>query len=68
MVGITDKQWERLNMILENPHREAVNVIELRLAEHPITEIWYWQIVAKHDDKPNSINQLLTEDGDVELF
>ena len=68
MVGITEKQWERLNMILENPHREAVNVIELRLAENPTSETEYWQIVAKHDDTPNSINRLLTEDGNVELF
>ena len=29
MIGITQQQWERLNMILENPHREAVNGITI---------------------------------------
>jgi hypothetical protein len=31
---ITIKQWERLNMILENPRREGVSTIILQLDEH----------------------------------
>ena len=67
MIGITQQQWARLNMILENPHREAVNVIELRLAEDIETKTEYWQIVAKKEE-PKNVNMLLTENGDVELF
>ena len=30
---ITIKEWERLNMILENPHREGVSTIIMQLDE-----------------------------------
>ena len=30
---ITIEQWERLNMILENPHREGVSTIIMQLDE-----------------------------------
>ena len=46
MVGLSDDQWERLNMILENPFREGVCKVELELHESDEKEFHYWKLTA----------------------
>ena len=46
MVGLSDDQWERLNMILEHPFREGVYKVELELHENAETEFHFWKIKA----------------------
>jgi hypothetical protein len=46
LVGLSEDQWERLNMLIENPFREGVYKVELELNESAETEFYFWKIIA----------------------
>ena len=52
-IGLTEEQWERLNMIIENPLREGVYKIVLELHENAETEFHFWKIRAIRDEVNN---------------